>query len=167
MALKRSKLSKSQFGLPGKRKYPIPDKEHAANAKGRAKRRLKKGKLSRSAYKKIVARATEYSKPAKERQAQLTTATCKPCLEIIAALLTAVIKSRQTTATDSSITGTVEMPRRTRHWFADRSVGNDKCVNYNGGMTNMVAMAGTGYGLIGILVIILLVVLIFYFVRRA
>ena len=29
------------------------------------------------------------------------------------------------------------------------------------------AMAGTGYGLIGILVIILLVVMIFYFVRRA
>ncbi len=29
------------------------------------------------------------------------------------------------------------------------------------------AMAGTGYGLIGILVIILLVVLIFYFARRA
>jgi hypothetical protein len=34
-----------------------------------------------------------------------------------------------------------------------------------GGM--MLAMAGTGYGLIGILVIILLVVLIIYFVRRA
>jgi cell division protein FtsW (lipid II flippase) len=31
----------------------------------------------------------------------------------------------------------------------------------------MLAIAGTGYGLIGILVIILLVVLIFYFVRRA
>jgi hypothetical protein len=31
----------------------------------------------------------------------------------------------------------------------------------------MLAMAGTGYGLIGILVIILLVVLIFYFLRRA
>lgn len=30
-----------------------------------------------------------------------------------------------------------------------------------------VAIAGTGYGLIGILVIILLVVLILYFVRRA
>ncbi len=29
------------------------------------------------------------------------------------------------------------------------------------------AIAGTGYGLIGILIIILLVVLIFYFVRRA
>jgi hypothetical protein len=31
----------------------------------------------------------------------------------------------------------------------------------------MLAIAGTGYGLIGILVIILLVVMIFYFVRRA
>jgi len=31
----------------------------------------------------------------------------------------------------------------------------------------MLAMAGTGYGLIGLLVIVLLVVLIIYFVRRA
>jgi hypothetical protein len=31
----------------------------------------------------------------------------------------------------------------------------------------MLAIAGTGYGIIGILVIILLVVLIFYFIRRA
>jgi hypothetical protein len=31
----------------------------------------------------------------------------------------------------------------------------------------MLAIAGAGYGLIGILVIILLVVLIFYFLRRA
>jgi hypothetical protein len=31
----------------------------------------------------------------------------------------------------------------------------------------MLAMAGTGYGLIGILVIILLVLMIFYFFRRA
>lgn len=30
----------------------------------------------------------------------------------------------------------------------------------------MLALAGTGYGLIGLLIIILLVVLIFYFVRR-
>jgi hypothetical protein len=30
----------------------------------------------------------------------------------------------------------------------------------------LLAIAGTGYGLIGILVVILLVVLIFYFVRR-
>jgi hypothetical protein len=31
----------------------------------------------------------------------------------------------------------------------------------------MLALAGTGYGLIGLLVIVLLVVLIIYFVRRA
>jgi hypothetical protein len=31
----------------------------------------------------------------------------------------------------------------------------------------MLAIAGTGYGLIGLLVIILLIVLIVYFVRRA
>ncbi len=31
----------------------------------------------------------------------------------------------------------------------------------------MLAIAGTGYGLIGLLVIVLLVVLIVYFVRRA
>jgi len=31
----------------------------------------------------------------------------------------------------------------------------------------VLALAGTGYGLIGILVIILLVVLILYFIRRA
>jgi hypothetical protein len=31
----------------------------------------------------------------------------------------------------------------------------------------LLALAGTGYGVIGILVIILLVVLIFYFMRRA
>jgi hypothetical protein len=31
----------------------------------------------------------------------------------------------------------------------------------------LLAIAGTGYGLIGLLVVILLVVLIFYFLRRA
>jgi|GEM_PF-1585009 hypothetical protein len=31
----------------------------------------------------------------------------------------------------------------------------------------MLAIAGTGYGIIGLLVIVLLVVLIFYFLRRA
>jgi hypothetical protein len=31
----RNKLSKKQFALPGKRKYPIPDKAHARNALAR------------------------------------------------------------------------------------------------------------------------------------
>jgi hypothetical protein len=31
----RKKLSKNSFALPGKRKYPIPDKAHARNALAR------------------------------------------------------------------------------------------------------------------------------------
>lgn len=31
----RKKLSKKEFALPGKRKYPIPDKAHARNALAR------------------------------------------------------------------------------------------------------------------------------------
>jgi hypothetical protein len=31
----RQKLSKKSFALPGKRKYPIPDKAHARNALAR------------------------------------------------------------------------------------------------------------------------------------
>ena len=53
----RRKLKKSQFGLPGQRKYPMPDKEHAVNAKARAKQQRKRGTLSKSAYEKVVARA--------------------------------------------------------------------------------------------------------------
>ena len=64
MAPKRSKLKKSQFGLPGKRKYPMPDAEHAVNAKGRAKQQLKKGNLSRAAYAKIIAKANKVLKRA-------------------------------------------------------------------------------------------------------
>jgi hypothetical protein len=55
--MNRKKLKKSQFGLPGKRKYPMPDRTHAANAKARAKQQRKRGRLSRSAYEKIVAKA--------------------------------------------------------------------------------------------------------------
>ena len=64
--MKRSKLKRSQFGLPGKRKYPMPDRRHASNAKGRAKQQLKRGKLSRSAYEKIVARANRVLKRTKK-----------------------------------------------------------------------------------------------------
>ena len=68
MALNRQKLKKSQFGLPGKRKYPMPDAKHATNAKGRAKQQLKKGKLSRSAYEKIVAKANRVLSRSKKKK---------------------------------------------------------------------------------------------------
>lgn len=53
----RSKLKSSTFGLPGSRKYPMPDKAHAANAKARATQMVKKGKLSPSSAAKIKAKA--------------------------------------------------------------------------------------------------------------
>jgi hypothetical protein len=68
--LNRKRLKKSQFGLPGKRKYPMPDRKHAANAKGRAKQQLKRGKLSRTAYDKIVAKANRILGRSKSKHAK-------------------------------------------------------------------------------------------------
>lgn len=56
---KRNKLPKSDFGLPGEKKYPMPDKAHAKNAKARASQMVKKGKLSESAKKTIDAKANK------------------------------------------------------------------------------------------------------------
>ncbi len=56
---KRNKLSKSEFGLPGSEKYPMPDKSHAANAKARATQMVNKGKLSPASKAKIDAKANK------------------------------------------------------------------------------------------------------------
>jgi hypothetical protein len=56
-AAKRKALAKSTFGLPSQRKYPMPDKSHAANAKARATQMVKRGKLSSVAKSKIDAKA--------------------------------------------------------------------------------------------------------------
>ncbi len=55
----RNKLSKGTFGLPGEKKYPMPDKAHAANAKARASQMEAKGKLSSSAKSRIDAKANK------------------------------------------------------------------------------------------------------------
>jgi hypothetical protein len=55
----RNSLSKSTFGLPGSKKYPMPDKSHAANAKARATQMVKKGKLSPASKSKIDAKANK------------------------------------------------------------------------------------------------------------
>ncbi len=60
---KRKKIPKSEFGLPGEKKYPMPDKSHAVNAKARATQMEKKGKLSPSSKAKI----DEYLENAEER----------------------------------------------------------------------------------------------------
>jgi len=55
----RKGLRRSSFAFPSQRKYPVPDKSHAANAKARARQMLNKGKLSQSAYQRIVAKANK------------------------------------------------------------------------------------------------------------
>ncbi len=56
-AARRNKIPASKFGLPGSRKYPMPDRSHAANAKARATQMVKEGKLSPASAAKIFAKA--------------------------------------------------------------------------------------------------------------
>jgi hypothetical protein len=49
----RKAMPKSEFGMPGSRSYPMPDRAHAANAKARATQQVKAGNLSPSSKAKI------------------------------------------------------------------------------------------------------------------
>jgi hypothetical protein len=53
----RDKEKASTFGLSSERKYPMPDKAHARNAKARASEMEHKGRLSKSEESKIDAKA--------------------------------------------------------------------------------------------------------------
>ncbi len=53
----RNELPSRDFGLPGKRKFPINDRAHAANAKARATQQVKRGKLSAASAAKIREKA--------------------------------------------------------------------------------------------------------------
>lgn len=55
----RKAIPKSEYGMPGEKKYPMPDKSHAANAKARASQMEKAGKLSASSKAKIDAKANK------------------------------------------------------------------------------------------------------------
>jgi hypothetical protein len=50
-------VKKSQFGIPGKRAYPLNTKRRAGNAKARAKQALKRRRISKATYSRIVAKA--------------------------------------------------------------------------------------------------------------
>jgi hypothetical protein len=58
-AEERKEIPSREFGLPGKRKYPIPDKSHAVNAKARATQMVKRGKLSAASAAKIREKANK------------------------------------------------------------------------------------------------------------
>jgi hypothetical protein len=53
----RDRLKPSQFGLPDERKYPMPDKDHARNAKARAAQQEEQGNLTKSEKAKIDRKA--------------------------------------------------------------------------------------------------------------
>jgi hypothetical protein len=53
----RKAMPKSELGLPSARKYPMPDKSHAVNAKARATQQVEQGKLSSAAASRIRAKA--------------------------------------------------------------------------------------------------------------
>lgn len=56
-AKRRNALPKSDFGLPGSRKYPVEDKPHARAAKAYASKEANAGKLSGSAKAQIDRKA--------------------------------------------------------------------------------------------------------------
>lgn len=61
----RKKIPASEFGEPKEKKYPMPDKAHAANAKARASEMEHKGKLTKSQEKRIDAQANRVLKGSK------------------------------------------------------------------------------------------------------
>lgn len=61
-AKERAELRGKEFGLPGQRKYPMPDKNHAAVAKSRATQQVNAGNLSESAKAQIDAKANKVLK---------------------------------------------------------------------------------------------------------
>ena len=56
-ASERNHLPSSEFAIPRSREYPIEDKNHAIDAKARAKENLNKGMISRAKYDEVVAAA--------------------------------------------------------------------------------------------------------------
>ena len=66
-AASRAKIPSSKFGQPGKRKYPMQDRAHAANAKARSTQQVRKGKMSASARDAIHAKANRVLKKGKGR----------------------------------------------------------------------------------------------------
>jgi hypothetical protein len=54
---KRDSLKSSSYGLPEERKYPMPDKSHARNAKARASQQEDKGNLTAAEKAKIDRKA--------------------------------------------------------------------------------------------------------------
>ena len=55
----RKAIPAAKFGLPAERKYPMPDRSHAANAKARATQQVKAGNLTATEKRQIDAKANK------------------------------------------------------------------------------------------------------------
>jgi hypothetical protein len=66
-AAQRKSMSSTQFGLPAKKAYPMPDRSHAANAKARAAQQVKKGNLTKAQQKQVDAKANRVLKGGRKR----------------------------------------------------------------------------------------------------
>jgi hypothetical protein len=58
----RKAIPSGKFGLPGERKYPMPDRAHAANAKARASQQAAKGGITPGEKARIDAKANRILK---------------------------------------------------------------------------------------------------------
>jgi hypothetical protein len=56
-AAERKHIPASEFGMPKEKKYPMPDRAHAANAKSRASQAVNAGRMSKSTEDKIDRKA--------------------------------------------------------------------------------------------------------------
>jgi hypothetical protein len=56
-AAARRRIPSSEFGEPKQRKFPMPDRSHAANAKARATQGVKAGRISAATAATIRAKA--------------------------------------------------------------------------------------------------------------
>lgn len=76
----RKEMPKSEFGLPGKKAYPMPDASHAANAKARASQAVNAGRMSASTEDKIDAKANRVlgDKPKRGQRTQTHNDTKHP-----------------------------------------------------------------------------------------
>ena len=61
-AKQRKSLPKSEFALPGSRRFPVDTRARAANAKARATQQFEAGNISESTMRKIHAAANKVLK---------------------------------------------------------------------------------------------------------
>jgi hypothetical protein len=72
MALNRKKLKKSQFGLPGKRKYPMPDAKHATRRKGTREAAVEEGQALAQRLREDRGQGQSRAQPLEEEKKKAT-----------------------------------------------------------------------------------------------